>query len=662
MAPKLKPSYEREDLEAFDLLQHPVWVFDAERKAMYWANQAALELVWDSPSLQALLARDFATDMSTSAERRIKDLLCKVTRGIVTKEHWTFYPKGKASTIGVSHSGIVIDGGRHAILAEGELAEDKQSFDESSVRGVEMLRHLPVAVCEFDINGKFIFQNPEGMKVFGTPEQQQAQDEDEEMKASPESDNEASTERNTESNNQSVTDISPKPVKRSNSFVSRFCDPKIGRSAMDVVVSGEGDYNIEAEQYTTEGTRWFSIAVRRSKDPFTSDPIILYSARDITEIIQARKQTKEATLKSEFMSVMAHEIRTPLHQIIGYVDLLEISKPLLEHQLDYVKLVQSAAACLMAIINDLLDYTKLENGKVKLESIAFGPHGVINSCVSAFEKQTEDKGIYLSKNIDVRVPESLVGDPNRLRQILLNLLSNAIKFTDKGGVALSVSCVDDDAASFRRIRFEVADTGIGIEPDQQKLLFRKYQQANTSVSRVYGGTGLGLAICKGLVEIMGGTIGMESKVGEGTRVFLEITYALPAVSKALRRSSSIRSYDSNSRGGVRVLVAEDNIMNQKLIRSMLVRIGHTVVVVENGQAAIEEAKKQVYDFILMDIQMPVLDGIEATKEIRCFDSEVTIVGLTAGYIPADLEYYRSVGMDGCLGKPIRLQTLRECLS
>ena len=640
-----KRSYAKQDLDLFNILQHPVWVFDIEKKALFWVNTAALE-IWNSETLEELLARNFSDDMSEATERRLQDHSARLTRGEVMKEQWTLHPSGRgATTLELTGSAIRIDGGRVAALFEAELP-DSREIDQSLTRGVEMLRHSPLTMCQFDMNGNLIYQNPLSISVFGTP------DEDKGI------------------------------------FLARFVDRKLGNAMLEKVQE-DNDYAVEAELYTKGSPKWFSVSVRKCKDPVSSESFILYSANDISEARQARQDTTQANLKSEFMTVMAHEIRTPLHQIIGYMDLLELTQ-LSDQQLEQVHMVQTSTALLMAIINDLLDYTQLENGKLQLENICFGAKGVLNGCLAAVEREAETKGLVLHSHLSDELPVELMGDPNRIRQILLNLLQNAIKFTEQGSVTMNVSLVnsdnddksrkqslvnsDNDDKSRKRLRFEVTDTGIGIDSSRQVIVFEKYEHAHTSVARNYGGTGLGLAICKSLSEKMGGSIKLESEVGKGTTIVVEIPFELPPSEKdrlekrttdrPARRSITGATGPTEDIVGLRILVAEDNKVNQKMVRSMLQRIGHTVIVAENGQLAVDELRKTDFDLVLMDVQMPVMDGITATKEIRNLGigkSSIPVLGLTASYEPSNLQYYLDIGMNNCLCKPVRLDTLRSAI-
>ena len=631
--PTKEKIYTREKLDAFNLLEHPVWVFDIERTEMYWANESALE-VWNADSLESLLSRSFADDMSEATEQRLNEYLVHFRKGESIQDQWTYYPKGKATTVRLTMSGIRIEDGRLAMLNEGVLPMCKEEIDKESLRGVEMLRHLPVAVCQFDLTGRIMYQNPESLNLFGPVDEAQF-DPDEQL--------------------QNKDELSC-------TFLSRFGDKILGNRALEAISMGAKDYNVEAQQITKHGMRWFSISLRRSKDPVSSNPIILYSARDVTEVVEAKKQADRANSeKSEFLAVMAHEIRTPLHQVIGFVELLSQTQ-LAKQQSEYVSLMQSSSMGLMSIINDLLEISKIEAGKLKLESIPFEVKGVLDGCRQSIEPKVVEKGLLLKCSVPVGLPVKLLGDPNRLRQILLNLLQNSVKFTHTGGLKLAVSNVQEEEGGKVRIRFEVEDSGIGISEDQQELIFGKYQQSNASIARSYGGTGLGLSICKSLVESMGGTIGLESRIGHGTKVTFEIPF-VAATKPPDTVESKLEAVKDNK--SLYVLVVEDNKMNQKVVKAMLQRMGHTVALAENGAIGVEMIEKEQFDAVLMDVQMPVMDGIEATKLIRSkgiCEASLPVIGLTASYQTADQQYYRDIGMNDCIGKPVRIKTLKKVLS
>jgi signal transduction histidine kinase/CheY-like chemotaxis protein len=507
-----------------------------------------------------------------------------------------------------------------------------EEIDKSCLGGVEILKYVPVSVCVFDIGGKIMHQNPEALSVFD----------------------------DTKYEEQQTSGEAKKEAKLESHFSSRFVDKELGDRVFEEVAVKGNDFSVDALQHTKSGLRWSAIKVRRARDPVTQKPVIMYCTRDITDVIEAKKLVDQAiSQKSEFIAVMAHEIRTPLHQVMGCIELLG-QTILSQEQSGFVNLMQNSAFSLMAIINDLLDYTKIEAGKMELESIPFEARGVCDGTLAAMEGKAAEKGLRLECSVSADIPLKFVGDPNRLRQILLNLVNNAVKFTSQGTITLSVSRkAETDEKGLSILRFAVSDTGIGISTDHQKHIFGKYQQANSSVARNYGGSGLGLAICKSLVLMMGGSIGLESEVGKGSTFWFEAPFEKPT---DLRLNSEEKVMDpEDTVCSLSVLVAEDNTINQKVVSAMLRRLGHKVTIAANGQIALDLLQQHHFDVILMDVQMPVLDGIEATKEIRRRGWTGPVIGLTASFQWSELSFYQEIGMDDCLGKPVRLKDLRSAI-
>ena len=626
-------SYTRADMEVFNLLHQPLWVFDIEKKSMWWANRAALDL-WNAESLESLLARDFA-DMSEATVQRLGEYMLKFQRGEFVNETWTYFPKNRGpTTVDVTMSGILVENGRMVMLNEGKEIP-KENLDLSALRGVEMLRHLPVSVSQFDHDGVLMHQNPEfGANYFDLD--------------------------------------ATKNQKQSFRFQDMFVDEEVGSEILKQVVENGKDYCGEVQQCTVNGLTWSAIKVRKSRDPVTEDPVVLYSARDITDVIKAKKEADDANLqKSEFLAVMAHEIRTPLHQVVGFIELLA-ETALESEQERFVKLLQGSSLSLMAVINDLLDYTKLEAGKMSLESIQFNPRSLIDGTLETVQERATKNETLLVKEFSSYIPSAMIGDPNRLRQILLNFLSNAVKFTKKGRVTLTASQIGKETGDGKAIfRFMVEDNGIGISPENQHLIFQKYKQADLSIARNFGGTGLGLPICEQLAILMGGSIHFESEPGKGSKFWVDIPFetfqadegptSTPEESSSSSNQNPSAADDLESSSSLRILVAEDNKINQKLVNAMLKRMGHEVTIVDNGQQALEEVDRSEFDAILMDVQMPVLDGIQSTKEIRNRGLATPIIGLTASFQRSDIDFYRDIGMDDCISKPVRMQLLKETL-
>ena len=363
--------------------------------------------------------------------------------------------------------------------------------------------------------------------------------------------------------------------------------------------------------------------------------------------LRAAKVAAEAAsaAKSTFLATMSHEIRTPLNSVIGFADLL-LRSPLSEEQRRFVELQRDAGTGLLAVINDILDFSKLEAGKLVIEpaDVEFG--SILQSCASLFRPAAKDKGLALALDLVTDLPARGRLDGYRLRQIVTNLLSNAIKFTRAGTVTLHA-----EGVSGERLRVEVRDTGIGIPADKQGKLFQQFSQLDGSISREFGGSGLGLAISRRLATLMGGTLGVNSELAIGSVFWLEVPYQ-PAL---LPKVEALPPVEAESRPRRRILVAEDVLPNQIMIETMLTKAGQDVTVVENGALALEAARTGDYDLILMDLQMPVMDGIEATRAIRALPGkpgEVPIMALTANVMAEEVAACRDAGMQGHLAKPI----------
>ncbi|ARJ67802.1 hybrid sensor histidine kinase/response regulator [Magnetospirillum sp. ME-1] len=370
-------------------------------------------------------------------------------------------------------------------------------------------------------------------------------------------------------------------------------------------------------------------------------------------LIHAKDKAEEmARVKANFLATMSHEIRTPMNGVLGMLHLLTGS-PLTPEQKDHLETAQSSARALLAIINDILDFSKLEAGQMKLEAAQFDLVRLLDEMMALMRGAAVDKGLTLRCAVGEGVPRHMVGDPTRLRQVLTNLIGNAVKFTEKGGVVVSVE------AESNILRFEVMDTGIGIEPSAAPALFAEFVQADSSISRRFGGTGLGLSICKRLVEMMGGEIGFDSLPGEGTTFH----FTLPLAVAAERSSQTAEGEDSHL-PSLAVLVAEDNPVNQKLATTLLKRWGHRVTLAHNGAEAIAALARQPFDVVLMDVHMPGIDGLEATRRIRAMTGPVAaipIIAMTADVLDGDALLCLEAGMDDYVSKPVEPARLLAAL-
>jgi signal transduction histidine kinase/ActR/RegA family two-component response regulator len=360
--------------------------------------------------------------------------------------------------------------------------------------------------------------------------------------------------------------------------------------------------------------------------------------------------------KSEFLAMMSHEIRTPMNGVLGFNSLLR-DTPLTPEQRDYVDTIASSGETLLVLLNDILDFSKIEAGRLDLDWQPVAIAGTVNEVCRLLEPRAREKGVALHWSVEPDVPVLVRSDPTRVRQILLNLLSNAIKFTAQGSVTLVVT---RDATAPNVLRFAVQDTGIGMSPATVARLFQPYRQADASTARAFGGTGLGLVIAYRLAELLGGTITVQSVERQGSHFTATIT-APPIEPEAFVKPTGAE-VPSATGGGLRVLLAEDDRVGRKLASRLLENAGHHVVPVEDGESAVTMAVRGHFDVILMDVEMPRLDGLAATQRIRGRElaekrPRVRIVALTAHSMPGDRERCLAAGMDDYLSKPLRASEL-----
>jgi len=367
---------------------------------------------------------------------------------------------------------------------------------------------------------------------------------------------------------------------------------------------------------------------------------------------------KASAVKSEFLATMSHEIRTPLNGVLGLTDLL-LDTPLSAHQRELATTVRASGDHLLAVLNDVLDFSKLESGKVTIERIAIDVEQLVAQVVALVAPAAHAKGLTLAARCVLGGTAHRVGDPTRLRQGLLNLLGNAIKFTSTGGVTVHVEARDDGP----EVRFVVRDTGIGIAAEHLPALFQRFSQADSSMTRRFGGTGLGLAITRRIIELMGGEVGVTSRPGVGSEFWFQLPLARP---QPVDPGSIPASADATraSLQGLRVLVADDCAVNRLIATRMLQRLGCAPTVADTGAAAIDAWRAGSCDVILMDCQMPELDGLEATRRIRQSgraNAAIPIIALTASALDADREDCVRAGMTGFVCKPITAGSLEAAL-
>ncbi len=416
----------------------------------------------------------------------------------------------------------------------------------------------------------------------------------------------------------------------------------------------------------------------RSHDARSGEEVIgrVFSYRDVTERVRtlqelemARDAARQASVaKGEFLAMMSHEIRTPMNGVLGIAELLAGTR-LSAEQADYVRTIRASGETLLAIINDILDFSKIEAGKMTLEAAPFALPALVDEIAALFRHRLRDDGPVLACTIADEISGRLVGDPVRLRQVLFNLVGNAFKFTERGRIevhvapaALAPGAVPPPlyfAGDGTPLRFEVRDTGIGLTAEQAGRLFRSFEQADSSTTRKYGGTGLGLAICKRLVELMGGEIGVVSTPGAGSTFWFTAWFGTAAAPQAQAAAAAAAALDA----GTRVLLVEDNLVNRKVVAGMLGKLGGSApTLAGNGAEAVEAALAAAFDVILMDTQMPVMDGLEATRRLRAAGVRTPIVGVSAGALDEERAAALAAGMDDYVLKPVSAASLGAALA
>jgi signal transduction histidine kinase/CheY-like chemotaxis protein len=409
------------------------------------------------------------------------------------------------------------------------------------------------------------------------------------------------------------------------------------------------------------------VSDRGTGEDFTEeDEALLRQLAFITSLalqhIESRKAAEAASIaKTQFLANMSHELRTPMNAILGMTD-LALAEELSPKVHDYLQIARDSADVLLDILNEILDLSRIEAGRLELDSVDFSLHKAVEQVIKTLRLRAGEKGLALIYSLPPHVPDLVIGDPLRFRQILINLVDNAIKFTHEGKIVVRAG-VQEQTPEAALLEFSVSDTGIGIRPEDQERIFSPFTQADASTTRNYGGTGLGLTISRKLVELMNGQLRVESLPGHGSTFYFTVSLKIPQLAAVENSETGPSPLPSSSRRALQILLAEDTPTNQKVAQYLLTKRGHIVEIVRNGRQALEMIAQRRYDVVLMDVQMPVMDGLQATAAIRAMadpaKARLPIIALTAHALKEDAERCIAAGMDAYISKPIQVEEFIE---
>jgi signal transduction histidine kinase/ActR/RegA family two-component response regulator len=598
------------DIRAWDRLHRPIWIYDPATSRGLYANPTALEL-WGADSLNELLARDFS-QLSPAVRRRIERLALATADGATQTERWSFYPRGQPVTVLAVISSLDIGGGRSALLFEANSIE----VGDAELRAVEALRHTSSLISLFDAAGRPIFANPAAFAAYGDGER---------------------------------------------GFADRFPDPEIGRRVLSEALAGQVLAEL-TQVLTAHGERFHYLDARCVADPVTGAVGVLLSERDVTAQVEAERALRTAEERAEvaeakerFLANMSHELRTPLNSVIGFAGLLAASD-LNAVQAGYLARISETGANLLNIINDLIDLSELDGGNVTLEPAPFDPVALAHDALVAIAPAAQAKGLALALDVPEDLDLVLLGDARRITTVVSQYLTNAVKFTEGGqiSVRLAVQAAAEDEVA---LEVSVIDTGPGIDAAVRPRLFRRFAQGDDSTRKRVGGAGVGLAICKAVINLMGGEVGVDSQPGQGARFWFRLT--LPVKTQSADDGATAEDRP------LTVLYADDHENNRVLVQAMLESQGHRCDTVNNGAEAVIAARTGAYDLVLMDIQMPVQDGVSATIDIRAGqgpEAARPIIALTANTLAEQREAYAAAGLNDCIAKPVKMAELFEKVS
>jgi PAS domain S-box-containing protein len=448
-------------------------------------------------------------------------------------------------------------------------------------------------------------------------------------------------------------------------------EQRIVVAAFEAYRLGEAPYDVNFRVVSKKGTtRWLRMTGKAKRNLQGRIIAIAGDITDISDLVEAKRASEAASkAKSDFLATMSHEIRTPMNGVLSMAGILSKADIPTQHKRQ-AEIIKKSGEAMMVILNDVLDLSKVEAGKLELETREFSPRELIEDVAMLWRDTLEQKGITFTVNFDDTVPQSIIGDDTRLRQVLTNLLSNALKFTETGTITLALETVENNGKPM--LKFSVSDTGIGIAKAQRKRLFSAFEQANNSIARRFGGTGLGLAISNKIVRLMGGGFEVESTPGKGSTFSFMIEVKAESSSIPVENGTKAHANKQEEVGPAKsqetikrsILIAEDNEINRSVLSAFLSRLPVNLTMVENGAKAVEMADAQPFDIILMDVQMPILDGVNATKQIRAGQGpcrHTPIIALTANAMPGDQKLYLDAGMTGYVSKPIDPEALFTAL-
>lgn len=597
------------NIAGLDLLCRPVWVFDPVAGRKIYANPSAIAL-WGADDLAALRARDFSVK-SQSDQTRIERAYLAVQRGEQRSDVWTFYPDGKPVSVRAVATLMPLRDGSSAMLVEAFRLEESNT---DYLRALEAVRQTSTPISLYDEHGNQLFGNPCALRTYGARTKYEDRCED------------------------------------------------VGAARAAWASARTGGFSGRVWMNTESGPVCHDLSLQRTVDPITGAVAILSYESDDTSKIEAEKhlanqiaalelatdRANEANeAKSVFLANMSHELRTPLNGVVSLADLL-CRSDLTGTQREAAELIRTSGRSLEHLLTDILQLAQIEAGEVTIASKPFDPARVARDVTDLLRLKAEESGSTLHLKIDIPTGRGRIGDELRFRQVLTNLVSNAVKFTIKG----STSVVVEERGMGIRVR--VTDTGIGFDEEQKVRIFERFQQADGSITRRFGGSGLGLAITSSLIERMGGEIDCESTPGVGSTFWAD----LPFAAVDLAEPAAIESPGESDLEGLKVLVADDHPVNRRVVEMILEPLGVDVVTVDNGAEAVEAVREEPFDVVLMDMQMPVMDGLEATRTIVAGGGP-PIIMVSANGLPQHIEAAVEAGAVAFVTKPIQPAVLIE---